>query len=69
VLEGSTGLAAAILTLVLAFLAGGGIWLAVGPRLRLAEAPEQNELLNLLAYVFMLLPVAFIVVFFLLEDL
>ena len=62
-------MAAAILTLVLAFLVGGGLWLAVGPRLRLAEAAEANQLLNLVAYVLGALPVAFVVVFFLLEAL
>lgn len=62
-------MAAAILTLVLAFLVGAGLWLAVGPRLPLAEAAEQNQLLNLLAYVVILLPFAFVVVFFLLETL
>jgi hypothetical protein len=62
-------LAAAILTLVLAFVVGGAVWLAVGPRLRLAEPGEQNQLLNLLAYVLIVLPFAFVVVFFLLETL
>ena len=62
-------MAAAILTLVLAFLVGGGLWLAVGARLRLAEDAEANQLLNLVAYVLGVLPVAFVVVFFLLEAL
>ena len=62
-------MAAAILTLVLSFMVGGALWLAVGSRLRLADAAEQNQLLNLLVYVLGILPLAFVVVFFLLETL
>lgn len=60
-------MAGAILTLILAFLAGGALWVGVGPRLKLVEDRERNELLNLLAYVAIALPVAFAVVFYLLE--
>lgn len=62
-------MAAAILTLVLAFIAGGSAWLLLGPRLPLAETAEQNQLLNLVAYVAVVLPFAFVLVFFLLEIL
>jgi heme/copper-type cytochrome/quinol oxidase subunit 2 len=62
-------LAAAVLTLVLAFIAGGSAWLLLGPRLPLAEAAEQNQVLNLVAYVAVVLPFAFVLVFFLLENL
>lgn len=62
-------MAAAILTLALAFICGGGLWLALGPRLALSEESEQNELLNLIIYVGAILPVAFGVVFFLIEGL
>ncbi|MDH3641090.1 MAG: hypothetical protein OES38_03285 [Gammaproteobacteria bacterium] len=60
-------MAAAILTLVLAFLSGSGLWLMVGPRLGLAADVQQNELLNLVAYTGLALPLAFAVVFYLLE--
>jgi hypothetical protein len=62
-------LAAAVLTLVLAFITGGSLWLLLGPRLPLAEAAEQNQVLNLVAYVVAVLPFAFGLVFFLLEML
>jgi hypothetical protein len=62
-------MAAAILTLALAFICGGGLWLALGPRLTLSEESEQNELLNLILYVGAILPLAFGVVFFLIEGL
>ena len=60
-------MAAVILTLVLSFIGGGVILLAVGARLSLHEERERNELLNLLAYVGMLLPAVFLFVFFLIE--
>jgi hypothetical protein len=60
-------MAAGILTLVVAFLAGAGLWLAVGPRLPLTTDAQANELLNLAAYVGGALPVAFVVVFYVLE--
>lgn len=62
-------MAAAILTLALAFICGGGLWLALGPRLPLSEEAEQNEVLNLVIYVGAVLPLAFAVVFFLVEGL
>ena len=60
-------MAGAILTLVLAFVAGGALWVGIGPRLKLVEDNERNELLNLLAYVVIALPVVFAVVFYVLE--
>ena len=62
-------MAAAVLTLVIALFFGGGLWLVLGPRLALSEEGEQNDLLNLVVYVGATLPVAFLVVFFLLETL
>jgi hypothetical protein len=62
-------MAAAILTMVLAFLSGGGSWLLLGPRLPLADDVQHNDLLNLLAYTSLALPIAFAVVFYLLEIL
>jgi len=61
-------MAAAVLTLILAFFAGGGVWLALGPRLALSRETEQNEVLNLVAYVGAAVPVAFVIVFFLLGS-
>lgn len=60
-------MAAGLLTLVIAFLAGGGLWLAIGARLRLAQDVQANDLLNLVAYVGGALPVAFALVFYVLE--
>ncbi len=62
-------MAAAILTLALAFLCGGGLWLGLGPRLTLSEEQEQNQLLNLVVYVGAAVPPAFLIVFFLLGGL
>lgn len=62
-------MAAAILTLALALLCGGGLWLALGSRLALSEDAAQNEVLNLVALVGAALPPAFAVVFFLLGGL
>lgn len=60
-------MAAAILTLLLALFVGGGAWLGLGPRLKLADDDQQNDLLNLVAYTGLALPLAFAVVFFALE--
>jgi hypothetical protein len=62
-------MAAAVLTLLLAFLCGGGLWLALGPRLALSQEAEQNDILNLVVYVGGAVPLAFIVVFYLLAGL
>ena len=55
------------MSLVFAFLTGGGLWLALGARLHLSEDGQTNDLLNLVLYVGAALPVAFVVVFFVLE--
>jgi Na+-driven multidrug efflux pump len=60
-------MAAVILTFVVAFLSGSGVWLALGSRLRLAGDVQRNELLNLLAYTGVALPLAFASVFYLVE--
>jgi hypothetical protein len=63
-------MAAVILTLLLAFLCGGGAWLIAGARFNLdAGNRERNDILNLLAYIGASIPVTFVVVFFLLEVL
>ena len=62
-------MAAAILTVLIAFLFGGSAWLVAGARLNLdMENQERNDVLNLLAYIGITLPVAFVIVFFLLAE-
>ncbi len=60
-------MAALILTLVISFMSGGALLLTAGARFSLNEDQERNELLNLLAYVGLLLPAVFLIVFFLIE--
>ncbi len=60
-------MAALILTLVISFMSGGALLLTAGARFSLNEEKERNELLNLLAYVGLLLPAVFLIVFFLIE--
>lgn len=62
-------MAAAVLTFAISFVLGGALWLLVGPRLALSSESGQNEILNLMAYIGVILPVAFVLVFFGLEDL
>ena len=57
------------LTLILSFVVGGGLWLALGPRLSLSEDQEVNGVRNLWAYVVMCIPVVFVFVFFAIERL
>jgi hypothetical protein len=58
---------AVVLSLVIAFLIGGTIWLTVGSRLPLNDDKDVNEALNLIAYVFLALLPVFLSVFFLLD--
>ena len=58
---------AVVLTLVLSFLVGGGLWLLLGSRLALNEDKSVNEVLNLIAYVAGALLPAFGLIFFLLD--
>lgn len=62
-------MAAAVLTFAIAFIGGGGLWLALGPRLALSSQTDQNDVWNLVAYVGVTLPLAFLIVFFVLEGL
>ena len=62
-------MAAAVLTFAIAFVCGGGLWLALGPRLPLSNESDQNEILNLVVYIGLVLPLAFVLVFFGLEEL
>ncbi len=56
-------MAGGILTLVITFVVAGGVWLALGPRLKLSDDEQQNDLLNLVTYYAIGLPVVFVVVF------
>ena len=56
-------MAAGILTLVITFVVAGGLWLGFGTRLKLNDDEQQNELLNLVAYYVISLPIVFFVVF------
>lgn len=58
---------AVVLSLVMAFLVGGSIWLLAGSRLRLNEDKAVNEVLNLVAYVAAALLPMFGLIFFLLD--
>lgn len=58
---------AVVLTLVVAFLMGGTVWLILGSRLPLKDDKQLNEALNLAAYIGMALVPAFLGIFFLLD--
>jgi hypothetical protein len=58
---------AVVLTLVVSFLCGGVAWLVIGSKLSLNEDKDVNEVLNLLAYVGVVLLPIFFAVFFLLD--
>ena len=62
-------MAAIVLSLALSVLLAALFWLAAGPRLALAADTRQNEVLNVFAYIGILLPFVFAVVFFLVEEL
>ena len=61
-------MAAAILTLVLTVIVSGVAWLALGNLLRLSADERQNDIANLATYVAVLLPIAFVIVFFAMEH-
>ena len=61
-------MAAVILTLVLSFVAGGAVWLVLGSRLNINDGTQLNDLLNLLSYMLIALPLIFIFVFYVLEH-
>jgi Na+/H+ antiporter NhaC len=56
--------AAAILTLVVTAIVSGAAWLMLGNRLRLSADERQNDIANLASYAVVLLPIAFVIVFF-----
>ena len=57
-------MAGAILSLVITCLVTGGLWFAIGSRFNLSEETEQNDILNLAVYAVIILPVAFVIVYF-----
>ncbi|MCZ0945022.1 MAG: hypothetical protein OXJ53_18375 [Gammaproteobacteria bacterium] len=56
-------MAAAVLTIILTFIASGSVWLAMGPKFALSEDEQANGLLNLGLYFLIGLPLVFAVVF------
>ncbi len=56
-------MAAGILTLVMTFVVAGGLWLVLGAKLSLSDDEQQNDLLNLVTYYLIGLPLVFFVVF------
>ena len=56
-------MAAAALTIILTFVAAGGVWLGLGPRVALSDDEQANGLLNLGLYFLAGLPLVFAVVF------
>ena len=62
-------MAAIVLTLIVSLILAGAAWLLLGARFTLRADPEHNEVLNLVVYFAAILPVAFLVVFFLIERL
>ena len=60
---------AIVLSLILSFIFGAAVWLAVGPRLELNEDSRQNEILNVLVYFAIAFPFCFAIVFFAIERL
>lgn len=57
-------MAGAVLSFVITCLVTGGIWFAIGSRLKLSEESEQNDILNLAVYAVIVLPITFLVVYF-----
>tara|TARA_B100000579_G_scaffold340719_1_gene292396 strand:+ start:171 stop:353 length:183 start_codon:yes stop_codon:yes gene_type:complete len=59
-------LAALVLSLVLSVVIAGALWLMIGSRLKIKEERAYNDLLNVFAYVALLIPPNFLFVFFVL---
>ncbi|HCG70402.1 MAG TPA: hypothetical protein DE147_08070 [Gammaproteobacteria bacterium] len=57
-------MAALILTLVLAFIMAGALWLTLGSRFEFAAEGSENDLANLVVYSLGSIPVSFVIVFF-----
>ena len=59
-------MAALVLSLVLSVVISGALWLMIGSRLEIKEERAYNDLLNVFAYVVLLIPPNFLFVFFVL---
>ncbi len=59
-------MAALVLSLVLSVVIAGALWLMIGSRLEIKEESAYNDLLNVFAYVVLLIPPNFLFVFFVL---
>ena len=55
---------ALLFTLVLSFLLACLAWLVIGSRVGLIRSHAENDVLNLLSYVLLLVPISFMIVFF-----
>ena len=55
---------ALLFTLVLSFLLACLAWLVIGSRFGLIRSRAENDVLNLLSYVLLLVPISFMIVFF-----
>ena len=62
-------MAATVLSLPLSFIVATLIWLGIGPVLSLHSDDRQNEVLNVCAYIAIVFPFAFGMVFFGIESL
>ncbi len=60
-------MAGAVMSLVITCLIAGVLWFTLGSRFRFSEEGEQNDILNLAVYAGMILPVAFLFVYFVLD--
>ncbi|MAN68238.1 MAG: hypothetical protein CMP88_01975 [Gammaproteobacteria bacterium] len=59
-------MAALVLSLVLSVVIAGALWLMIGSRFEIKEERAYNDLLNVFAYVALLIPPNFLFVFFVL---
>ena len=55
---------AVLFTLVLSFLLACLTWLVIGSRFGLIRSQAENDVLNLLSYFLLLVPISFVIVFF-----
>ncbi len=62
-------MAGALLAFLIALIGGGLLWLVLGVRFQFRPQPGANAVLNLAAYGALVLPFAFVLVFFVLERL
>ncbi len=60
-------MAGGVMSLVITCLITGVLWFALGSRFSLSEESEQNDILNLAVYAGIILPFAFLFVYFALD--